>query len=238
MSRYPAPQAGSHELHLSGGGRLTDAVGTGAPDQYAYVGGTGQYRGDPALGSSVDWSEPAADGQRLAYTSEPMRHDLVTLGTASLDLWLSSTAPDTDLQAVLTEVRPDGQEVYVQAGYRRASHRALDPARSTPTRPFHTHQAGDTEPLIPGTPTAVRLEIVPFAHVFRAQSRVRVWIDAPPRTSGQWGFDSLPGPSLNQIHHDPLHPSVLRLATLPGQAAPVGLPECGAVLRQPCRSVG
>ena len=51
--------------------------------------------------------------------------------------------PDTDLQVTLSEVRPDGNETYVQNGWLRASHRKLDARRSTPFDPFPTHlQAG------------------------------------------------------------------------------------------------
>ena len=45
-------------------------------------------------------------------------------------------AADTDLEVTLTEVRPDGQERYIQSGWLRASHRQLDEAESTPLLPF------------------------------------------------------------------------------------------------------
>lgn len=125
--------------------------------------------------------------------------------------------------------------MYVQAGWLRASHRKLDD-RSTPTRPFHTHQQQDAEPLTPLKPELMRVEIRPFGHVFRAGSRLRVFIEAPPRTTGNWSFESLPGPAENRVYHDSEHPSALRLETLPGQAAPVGHATCGTVIRQPCRA--
>jgi hypothetical protein len=244
LSEFPAPGTAAKELFLSSNGRLTAEPGTGGPDEYRYVGGTGQFRGDPAIptttdpatGQTIDWSGPPDEDKSLVYTSGPLEDDLAVLGPASADLWLDSTAPDTDVQVLVTEVRPDGQETYVQAGWLRASHRKLDAARSTPTRPFHTHQMSDTELLPPATPAGLRVEIRPFGHVFRRGSRVRLFIEAPPRTTGLWSLDSLPGPAVNRVHHDPEHPSVLRLATLPGQTAPVGLPDCGTVIRQPCRT--
>ena len=45
-----------------------------------------------------------------------------------VDLWVKSTEANTDLQVSLTEVRPDGQEMYVQDGWLRASNRKLDEA--------------------------------------------------------------------------------------------------------------
>ena len=38
---------------------------------------------------------------------------------------------DTDIQATLTEVRPDGKETHVQNGWLRASHRAINKKAST-----------------------------------------------------------------------------------------------------------
>ena len=39
-------------------------------------------------------------------------------------------ATDTDIQVTLSEIRPDGQETYVQSGWLRASRRVLDRARA------------------------------------------------------------------------------------------------------------
>ena len=64
---------------------------------------------------------------RVRLTTPPLAEDLELLGPGSVDLWLESTLPDTDLQVSLVEVRPDGQELYVQRGWLRASRRAEDP---------------------------------------------------------------------------------------------------------------
>ena len=58
-----------------------------------------------------------------------------------------SSRADTDLQATLTEVRPDGRETYVQNGWLRASHRKLDLEASTVNDPMPTHFREDAEPL-------------------------------------------------------------------------------------------
>ena len=84
-------------------------------------------------------------------------------GPVSLDLYLRSSARDTDLQVTLSEVRPDGNETYVQNGWLRASHRRLDPARSTPLDPVPTHQARDASLLPKGRFVLVRVPIFPVA---------------------------------------------------------------------------
>ena len=172
----------------------------------------------------------------MSYTSEAFAEDTVLLGSASLDLWLASTAPDTDLEVTLTEVRPDGQEMYVQKGWLRASHRAEDMAQSTVLRPVQTHLLDDFEPLVPGTPTPMRVEIFPFGHVVRAGSKVRVWIAAPTALPELWGFAFLPVPAVNLVYHDATHPSSLVLPVADGIAiGSAGFPACGSVIRQPCR---
>ena len=86
------------------------------------------------------------------FESTALECDKLFAGPGSVDLTLSSTAPDTDLQVTLTEVRPDGQEVFVQQGWLRASHRAEDPALSTALRPYQTHVVTDALPLVPMEP--------------------------------------------------------------------------------------
>lgn len=235
LSKMPAAQGQQTTLFLSKGGELSFEPGTGGPDSYVYVGGSGQYRGGAVPAGQPAWSAPPDSDKSLVYTSPPLEKDLVVLGSGTLDLWLDSTATDTDLQAVLTEIRPDGKETYVQAGWLRASHRKLDGERSTATRPFHTHQAADEQMLTPLKPELMRVEIRPFGHVFRAGSKLRLSIEAPPLTTGNWSFESLPGPANNRVYHDSAYPSALKLETLPGHVAPVTYPECGSVIGQPCR---
>ena len=96
-----------------------------------------------------DWA-PIAAGKGLGFVTAPLPSDVVIAGPSSLDLQLKSSANDTDLQVTLSEVRPDGNETYVQNGWLRASHRKLDAARSTALDPVPTHLKGDAAPLPAG----------------------------------------------------------------------------------------
>jgi predicted acyl esterase len=185
---------------------------------------------------------PAVAGGAVAYTTAPLTRDVVTVGPASLDLWLSSTSTDTDLQATISEIRPDGLEMYLARGWLRASHRKLDRALSTPTRPYQTHLATDVQPLMPGAPTYMRVEIFPFTHTFRKGSRIRVRIDAPTGLTGGWGFDYIKLPAINRVFHDREHPSRLVLGVLPDEVAEARLAACGGpgdnqhgLVAEPCR---
>jgi putative CocE/NonD family hydrolase len=185
----------------------------------------------------AEWgnSSDAPDGS-VSYTTPPLSADAGFFGSGSVDLWLSSTASDTDVQVTLTEVRPDGQEQYLQRGFLRASHRKLDPARSTVLRPLETDLASDATPLIPGQPTLVRVELRPFGHVFRKGSSIRLTIDTPAAKQGGWGFAMLPDPAQDTIYHDPVHVSALVLPLIPGATARAPLPACGTMIGEACRT--
>jgi predicted acyl esterase len=240
---WPVPELEADRLFATADGALVPAapVAPGAVD-YTYAPEVGsQERGgyDIAGEPAGSWDDTVPEGMGASFTTAPLSGDKVLLGTASLDLFLSSTAPDTDLEVTLSEVRPDGKEVFVQQGWLRASHRAENPELSTETRPFQTHQAVDVAPLVPGVATPMRVEIFPFGHVFRAGSQVRVTVAAPHVQPDLWGFTALPLPAQNTIHTGGTAASSLVLPLVSGEQAEVrALPACGdvSVLRnQPCR---
>ncbi|MEH3046961.1 CocE/NonD family hydrolase [Sphingomonas adhaesiva] len=232
-ARYPIA-ARAVRFALGADGLLSDtAAGAGTPDAYDY----------PRPGVAVDvdfdadrWGALPADWRRgsLAYTSPPLDRTLLTYGPASADLWVSATASDADLQVTLTEVRPDGQEMFVQRGWLRLSDRMQDDGKATALRPFPLDRPETMVPLTPGEPVLGRVELNKFGHVFRAGSRIRIWIDTPSAWGG-YGFAPVSLPSTNKVWHDAAHPSALVLGVLDGRKVPPSRPRCGSVLKQPCR---
>jgi uncharacterized protein len=252
---WPPPNQEVWRLHFTAGGKLVDEAPT-APGalSYRYQPGSSQQRGGYKLTSAVptvpdthpaSWDERPQAGTFLMFESDAFASDKILAGTASVDLWLSSTAPDTDLQTTLTEVRPDGKEVFVQQSWLRASHRKEDAASSTTLRPFHTHRLEDVQALIPGQPAKMRIEIFPFAHPFRAGSKLRLYIEAPHVKPDLWGFALLPTPAQNTIHIGPTQPSSIALPLLNGETVPAdagAYPPCvltglSGLRNQPCRDV-
>ena len=136
----------------------------------------------------------------------------------------------------LTEVRPDGQEMYLQRGWLRASHRALDDTISTATRPVHTHLEADAAPL-PTEPVLVRVALSPIGHVFRVGSSVRIIVDAPVGRTGSRQFVPVLTPAINTVHVGPSGDSRLVVSVVEGGQAPaeVPLPDCGVPLSTDCR---
>ncbi|MGH3743354.1 MAG: CocE/NonD family hydrolase, partial [Mycobacteriales bacterium] len=225
-------------LYFQSDGRLsqTPPVAGAKPDSYAYPGPSlGTEDGDVAGQHNVLWKTEEPPGASLSYTTAPLTRDTELFGSGSANLWVSSTAPDTDLQITLTEVRPDGQEVYVAGGWLRASHRALDPARSTALAPYQTDQQADARPLVPGRPTSMRVQLWPFDYVFRKGSSIRLWVDAPTGLTGGWLLSFLPTPAVDTVYADARHPSAIVLGHLAGGHAETPLPACDTLLNQPCR---
>jgi len=184
-----------------------------------------------------NWPSPEA-GKSLSYVSEPLDATLVMAGSGSVDLWLRSTAADSDVQVTLTEVRPDGKEFFVQAGWLRASHRRVEESMSSELRPFHTSLQEDAEPLPDGAFAETRVELYPFAHIFRLGSRLRLIIDAPGASRPFWKFEALPadGPTTNSIALSQAMPSRVVLPVVPNITVPPAFPPCPSLRGQPCRT--
>ena len=238
-------------LQLGADGALAESGAKAGAVPYTYVPEHGsQQRGDHELSiedvgpGPASWGDRPPEGEYAAFTTAPLTEDKVMAGSASLDLLVSSTAPDTDFEVTLSEVRPDGQEMFVQQGWLRASHRKEAGATfnglsglSTELRPFQTHEALDIQPLVPTQPTEMRVEIFPFAHTFRAGSRIRIAVAAPHLYPDLWGFVGLPIPAQNTIHAGPGASSVV-LPVIEGAVAGAPLQpteNCG-LRNQPCRA--
>jgi uncharacterized protein len=192
---------------------------------------------DPA---KIHWN-PLAEGDSSSFVTDPLSAPLAVAGEGAVDLWLASSAADTDIEVTLTEVRPDGQEEYIQSGWLRASHRKLDTVASTDLAPLHTDLAVDAAPLPVGQFVPVQVALFPFAHVLRAGSRLRLNIEAPGGNQPLWKFQTLDpdGHQVNQIGHSVGRPSRVLLPVLPSTLAPdvpAGLPACPALRNQPCRA--
>jgi uncharacterized protein len=180
-----------------------------------------------------DWRQPP-EGTAASFVSAPLPADTVVVGSGSADLWIRADADDTDLEVTISEIRPDGQEVYVQSGWLRASQRALDDEASTELRPVHTHTEEDAEPLAAGEWNPVRVELFPVAHAFRAGSRLRVTVDAPGGNRAEWVFDTIADGETVEIAHGVDQPSRIVLPVVDSVDPPARYPRC-TLRGQPCR---
>lgn len=219
-------------MYMRADGRLSTSPPTAGE-------GSSAYRYDPRskpplLDPKAGWQHPAP-GTNVAFVTDPLIQDTAFVGYGAVELWLASSGTDTDVEVVLSEVRPDGQEMFVQVGWLRASHRQEDEALTTPLRPWHTHLAEDAESLVPGEPTWMRVGLFPFGHVFRAGSRIKVSVEVPGGNRERWAYGIIQEPMDNAVTHDATMASRVVLPLVPSVSAQTPLAECGTVREQPCR---
>ncbi|MCB9585689.1 MAG: CocE/NonD family hydrolase [Polyangiaceae bacterium] len=181
-----------------------------------------------------NWTTPPA-GDAIAFETPALDQDLVFVGHASADLYVRSTADDADIQVNVTEVLPSGNEVYVQSGQLRASQRKLA-SDATELRPIQTHLEADAAPLPAGQWELARVEILPFGHVFRKGSKIRILINTPGGNHARWTFvvKELPDGTVHSVAHSMMHPSSVVFSHLPQVTAPAQTAEC-TLRAQPCR---
>jgi hypothetical protein len=238
---WPPENQEAWRLHMTPDGGLVTADAPAGQVGYNYAPGIGtQQRGGFELTDDLpdetmaQWTETPAEGTYAQFETAPLASDKLLAGSASIDLTVSSTAPDTDFQVTMTEVRPDGGEVFVQQGWLRASHRTEDAQLSNELRPYQTHTVEDVQPLVPGQPAELRIEMFPFAHAFREGSKIRIYVEAPHTKPDLWGFALLPAPAVNTIHTG-VGLSSVALPLLEGDEAKAAAPACGSLRNQPCR---
>lgn len=243
FSKWPPAETQALRLYAQADGTLGGSAPTTSPAPFTFkLDPDAGHRSILAPGGDVwdllpayRWPQPAA-GSAVVLDSTPLPEPLVMLGTASVDLWLRSPVDDADLEINLTEIRPDGQEMYVQSGWLRASRRGSGPD-ATALWPAPTFMQADAAPLVPGEWTQVRVGTAGFQHVFRAGSRIRISIDTPGGSRASWFFalKTFPGPVTYEIGHDAAHPTSVALPVLAGVTAPSPLPPCPSLRGQQCR---
>jgi predicted acyl esterase len=121
-------------------------------------------------------------GEGLTFWTQPLADEVEITGPAAARLTIASDTTDADVFLTLRVVDPAGCDVTfasgqdprgcVGFGWLRASQRKTDPARSQPYRPWHSHDA--RQPLTPGEPVTVDVEILPTSVIIPAGYRLGV----------------------------------------------------------------
>jgi uncharacterized protein len=99
------------------------------------------------------------DGRSLCFTSAPLGERIELLGSARAELVLDSDRPVAQIAARLCDVAPDGTSLLVTRGVLNLTH-----------RDSHEHP----EPLEPGRPTRVTVELDGIAQAVPAGHRLRL----------------------------------------------------------------
>jgi uncharacterized protein len=133
---------------LADGGRLADAPGDAAKNNYSYRPSVGITTGRRGLGSTTPWAMPIDqrldEAFSLLFSTEPLREPLELLGEPVAQLHVSSTAEVAYFHVKLCDVAPDGTSRLICDGGLLATHR-------------NSHEA--PEKLLPGQVYALRIAL-------------------------------------------------------------------------------
>jgi predicted acyl esterase len=183
FAKFPIPGTTARTWYLGRGG----ALGIRPPvrrtvNQYtsnAHATATNDYTGNTETGglwsnaSAWQWQwQPNPAGTAISYVSAPLNTNTTVIGAGAVHLWVRASTPDVDLQATLSEVRPDGNETFVQNGWLRASERKLATGsdnilkqRSTLLEPIPSMLVSDVQPMPKGRFVEVVIPLYYEGHV-------------------------------------------------------------------------
>jgi predicted acyl esterase len=252
---FPIPGTGARYWYLAPGGTLADqppasqgidwytadAASLPLADYGSNTGGGGLW------GSASQWQfswKQNPSGSAVAYVSAPLAATSTVVGAGAVHVWVRSSTPDVDLQATISEVRPDGNETFVQNGWMRASERKLAAGpdnlfkqAGTLLEPIPSELAADVRSMPRNRFVEVVIPLYYEGHVYRAGSRIRVTIAAPNGTQPVWSFSETrpKGTATVSIAFSKQMPSSLILPVVPGVSVPTGLPPCPSLRNEPCR---
>jgi predicted acyl esterase len=257
FSKFPIPGTKAQSWYLAPGGTLdqqqptaegvdsytSDANALPLTDYGANTGSGGLWGN--ASEWQWNWVQPPA-GSAASYVSAPLTTNATAIGGGAVHLWVKSSTPDVDLQATVSEVRPDGNETFVQNGWIRASERTLATSSSnifkqSPTllQPIPTFAASDVQPMPANEYVPVVIPLYFQGHAYRAGSRIRVTIAAPNGTQPIWSFSQTQPAdttATESIAFSSSMPSSLILPIVPGVSVPTGMPACPSLRNEPCRA--
>jgi predicted acyl esterase len=256
FSDFPVPGTSARTWYFGPNGTLNDSAPTAT--------GTDTYTSDASAlpltdysrntgsgglwGNASQWEwnwEQNSSGKAVSYTSAPLSADTTVIGGGAVNAWIQSSTPDIDLQATISEVRPDGHETFVQNGWLRASERKLSTTSDnifkqapTPVEPIPTFLQPDAQPMPTGQFAEVTIPLYFEGHLYRAGSRIRVTLAAPNGAQPVWSFDETQpsaGTATESVAFSPSMPSGLVLPVVSGVSAPAGSPPCPSLRNEPCR---
>jgi len=192
---WPVPGTTWQTLHLGAGGTLTAARSTPAaresypqvssfalnsdPYNTAIAGGAGLNALTTAFPVLSDMTVAQQLGR--SYTTAPLKAPLLSAGPAAVDLRLASTAPQTNLWVVISDVWPNGTPHPIAAGRLNSDFPRIDRARSLRdpqsgaiVQPYGRFDQRDPAPL--GRARTYHVEIWPIGNRFRTGHRIRLTV--------------------------------------------------------------
>jgi putative CocE/NonD family hydrolase len=210
---WPLARARATSYYLRACGLLATEAPADAEPADGYVYDPADPVVDPHGGTlgPFDQSPLAARPDVLYYRSEPLACDLEVTGPIEIELWVSSSARDTDFVARLLDVHPDGKAYNLMSP-------TLEVLRAR-------YRNGEDRPelLEPGQPVKLRLANGITSNVFKAGHRIGLVVtsslfphlDRNPNTGGVIATEVRTLRAQQRVLHDAVHASRVVLPVVP-----------------------
>jgi hypothetical protein len=223
---FPVPGTRMVPFYLSSNGKANTRNGDGVlaskvpsadkPDLFRYdplnpvpsVGGNVCCIGNAVKGGALDQATVEMRDDVLVYTSEELKEGVEVTGFIEATLYVSSSAPDTDVTLKLIDVHPDGKAYNLDETIQRLRFR----------------EGYDKEVFMtPGKVYPVKMSPMVTSNYFKPGHRIRIQISGSnfPRfdrnlNTGGSNFDESKGQvAETRIHHSKAYPSVIRIPVAP-----------------------
>jgi uncharacterized protein len=223
---WPPPEATPASYYLHSGGKANTATGdgalsigesaSGAPDQFV----ADPAKAVPTLGGQLccdarhlqvgvqDQRPDEARPDVLVYSTPPLSQDLNVTGPVRVELYVESSAVDTDFVAMLVDVAPDGLAHNIADGIVRMRFR---------------DSVEHPDFIEPGKIYKISVDLWATSNVFLACHKLRLDIAGSnfPRFDRNLNTKESPEEgsdgkiATNRIYHDAAHPSALILPVMP-----------------------
>ena len=198
---WPIPGTAWTHYYLHGDGRMDASL----PAKNEPV---RSFSNDPFLA-------PRQPNPGLTYSTAPLERALTLVGPIGLHLQASLDQPDATWFVTLRDQAPDGTSTVVTKGWLRASHRAVDEARSTSWKPFHPHDRA--VPVMKGEVVEYAIDIKEISMCFAKGHRLVVDVKGQdtPDEDPVWYHLCNGTVTKHTVHHASTRPSYLVLPVQP-----------------------
>lgn len=177
-------------------------------------GGSHQAERPGVFGARPPYLPLASRSDVLVFQTPPLESAVEVTGPMTVELWVSSSAKDTDFTAKLLDVYPTG------ADWPEGYHLNI----SDSIKRLRFHKGYEREEFVePGTAVPISIELYPTSNVFAAGHRIRLDIsssnfprfDVNPNTGEPLGRHTHTVVARNTVYYDAQHPSRITLPIVP-----------------------
>jgi uncharacterized protein len=216
---FPLGQTAFTDAFVTAGGGLTFDREAVRPGTATWVNGSRRQSYAHLLGSGTGGELTSPTGPDEAELSMRFDEPTAIAGPITANLFVASSAPDTELFVQLIDRAPDGTMLYLNRGMLRGSHRAVDRSQSQLTpdgriyRPWRPHAGRSL--VLPGAVVDYLIDIFGVGHVFLPGHELVVKVHAPPLEDNDYAYVQKTLPGVNTLHFGPRTPSRLMLPLVP-----------------------